>query len=87
MEQHGIFSLTLDAWTSATNIPFLGITVHYIEHTTWIYRSILIGFERLHGAHTAGALAGVTMQILRRYVLLSLFIVLDINDIIIIDSI
>jgi len=33
--QHGgRISLTLDAWTSSTQIPFLGITPHYIEPVT-----------------------------------------------------
>ena len=29
--QEGRVSLTLDAWTSTTQIPFLGITAHYLE--------------------------------------------------------
>lgn len=31
----GRVSLTLDAWTSSTQTPFLGITCYYIEPITW----------------------------------------------------
>ena len=41
----GRISLTLDAWSSATQVPFLGITGHYIEGCTWQFRSLLLGFE------------------------------------------
>ena len=64
---HGRISLTLDTWTSSTQIPFLGITAHYIDPTTWTYRTILLAFERLRGSHSAVALAQVTEATLKAY--------------------
>ena len=63
----GRISITLDAWTSSTQIPFLGITRHFIEPSTWKYRSVLLGFERLSGSHSAQALGEVTINILNRF--------------------
>ena len=60
-------SITLDAWSSSTRIPFLGITGHYIEKSSWQFRSVLLGFERLRGSHTADALSRVTFSVLQRF--------------------
>ena len=65
--QQGRVSLTLDAWTSATQIPFLGITCHYIEPLTWKHQSLLLGFERLRGSHSAQALGGVVITVLNKF--------------------
>jgi len=62
----GKVSLTLDAWSSPTHIPFLRITGHYIEGHSWQFRSILLGFERLRGSHTADSLSHVSLFVLQR---------------------
>ena len=64
-EDGGKISITLDAWSSPTRIPFLGITGHYIEGHTWQFQSILLGFERLHGSHTADSLNRVLLSVLQ----------------------
>ncbi|CAB4489965.1 unnamed protein product [Rhizophagus irregularis] len=47
----GRLSFTLDAWTSPSYIPFLGITVHWISHE-WELKEILIDFCKLSGPHS-----------------------------------
>ena len=64
---NGRVSLTLDAWTSSTQVPFLGITCHFIEPSTWKHQSLLLGFERLSGSHSAQALGKVTLSILNQF--------------------
>ena len=64
---NGRVSLTLDAWTSSTQIPFLGITCHFIEPVTWKPQSLLLGFERLRGSHSAQVLGLVTLNVLSRF--------------------
>ena len=66
----GKVSLTLDAWTSSTQIPFLGITCHYIQPGTWNHQSLLLGFERLQGSHSAQALGRVVVDILDKFQIL-----------------
>jgi len=63
----GKINLTLDAWSSPTQVAFLGITSHYIELDTWQFRSVLLGFERLRGSHSAEGLARVVLCVLRRF--------------------
>jgi len=66
--QHGgHISLTLDAWTSSTQIPFLGITEHYIEPVTWKFRSLLLGFEHLHRSHSAQVLGSVLIEVVQKF--------------------
>ena len=67
----GKVSLTLDAWSSTTRILFLGITGHYIESSTWQFKSLLLGFECLRGSHSAGILARVCIGVLQRFGLTS----------------
>ena len=57
-------SITLDAWTSSTQIPLLGINGHFIEPSTWKHKSLLLDFERLHGSHSASTLGQVTVDVL-----------------------
>jgi hypothetical protein len=45
-------SLTLDGWTSPYGDDFLAVTAHWIDET-WTMRESTIGFEPLHGPHTA----------------------------------
>lgn len=59
-------SLTLDTWTSSMMVPYLGITAHFITGD-WKFKSMLLGFSPLRGAHTAVALADETVKILDHY--------------------
>ena len=63
----GTVSLTLDAWTSSNNTPFLGITAHFLEKITWSFQSLLIGFEPLAGSHTSENLAKVTHKVVQKF--------------------
>lgn len=49
----------------------MGITGHFIEVDTWRFRSLLLGSERLHGSHSADALARVTCSVLQHFQLSS----------------
>jgi len=44
-------SFTLNAWTLSNQLPFLGITSHWIEEN-WELNETLIDFVELSGAHT-----------------------------------
>lgn len=60
----GKVSITLDAWTLTTQVPFLDITGHFIEPSIWKYKILLLGFEPLHGSHSAKALSFTTTEVL-----------------------
>jgi len=47
----GKISFTLDAWTSRNQLPFLGITAHWID-SDWNLCSTLIDFQLLSGPHS-----------------------------------
>lgn len=40
---------------------------HFIDPLTWGFKSLILGFERLHGSHSAQALGKVTVDILKRF--------------------
>jgi hypothetical protein len=50
-ETPGKISFTLDAWTSRNQLPFLGITAHWID-SNWNLCSTLIDFRLLLGPHS-----------------------------------
>ena len=66
-KEGGRVSITLDAWSSATRVPFLGTTGHYINKSNSQFQSILLGFERLRGSHTAESLSHVCLSVLERF--------------------
>lgn len=66
-KEGGRVSITLDAWSSTTRVPFLGITGHYIDKSSSKFQSILLGFERLRGSHTAESLSRVCLAVLERF--------------------
>jgi hypothetical protein len=47
----GKISFTLDAWTSRNQLPFLGITAHWVD-SEWNLRSTLLNFQLLSGPHS-----------------------------------
>jgi hypothetical protein len=57
-KEGGRISLTMDAWTSGNQIPYLGVTGHWIDER-WQVRSEALAFKRLRGSHTAENIATV----------------------------
>lgn len=59
-------SVALDAWTSSSGLPFLGIVVKWVsEH--WKVTTVTIGFERLIGEHTGDNLAEALASVLSEF--------------------
>jgi hypothetical protein len=54
----GRISFAMDAWTSANFIPFLGITVHWIDEN-WKLQCMLLSLEPLSGSHSGENLSKV----------------------------
>ena len=69
-EAPGRISFTLDAWTSTTQVPFLGITAHWIT-TDWEMKSIIIDFVHLLGPHSGRNLADAFYKVLKDYGILT----------------
>ena len=63
-------SFTLDGWTSKNQIPFLGITAHWINNN-WDLRQITLEFYHLEGPHSGENLAKAFFQVLKDYKLLT----------------
>jgi hypothetical protein len=59
-------SLAADAWTSPNKIAFLGVVGYWITDD-WQLRQVLLGFERIHGAHTGENMGRIIRGILRKY--------------------
>lgn len=60
----GNISFTLDAWTSKNQIPFLGITAHWISEN-WELKNITLEFYHLKGPHSGENLAKAFFQVLK----------------------
>lgn len=58
-------NLTLDTWTASNKIPYLGITVHWLD-SQFVLHDVVLDFIRLRGSHTAQNLAEV-VQTLQLY--------------------
>jgi hypothetical protein len=69
-EAPGRISFTLDAWTSTTQIPFLGITAHWIT-ADWEMKSTIIDFVHLQGPHSGNNLADAFYKVLKDYGILT----------------
>ena len=66
----GKISLTLDGWTSKNQIPFLGITAHWIDEN-WKLNQITLEFYPLEGPHTGENLSKVVIKTLKEYGILT----------------
>jgi len=62
----GKISIALDAWTSPNKLTFLASEAYFIDKD-WKLRSMLIGFEQLHEAHTGENMASVTLRCLEEF--------------------
>jgi len=59
-------SFTVDAWTSKNQIPFLGISVHWINNE-WKLKCTNLDFCVLSGPHTGENLAQKFLEVLYDY--------------------
>ncbi|RDL30102.1 uncharacterized protein BP5553_06232 [Venustampulla echinocandica] len=59
-------AITLDCWTSPTNIAFMAVNVHYID-SSWNFITELIGFEPLTSTHSGLDLAEVLFNVLEQF--------------------
>jgi hypothetical protein len=72
VEQHigelrnGRVSLTMDAWTSGNQLPYLGVTGHWID-SNWEIHSEALAFKRLRWAHTGENIASVVHKIMQEW--------------------
>ena len=66
----GKISLTLDEWTSKNQIPFLGITAHWIDEN-WKLNQITLEFYHLEGPHSGENLAKAIFKVLKEYGILT----------------
>jgi len=62
----GKLSLTVDAWTSKNQIPFLGISVHWISDT-WELKCTTLDFCILSGPHTGVNLSERFLESLQEF--------------------
>jgi|SRR5215471_16880971 len=62
----GKISLTLDGWTSRNQIPFLGITAHWIDEN-WKLNQITLEFQPLEGPHSGENLSIEVIKTLKEY--------------------
>lgn len=59
-------SFTIDAWTSKNTLPFLGITVHWINQE-WKICSSTLDFSFLPGSHSGENLAKKFLEVLNDF--------------------
>ncbi|KAG2215882.1 hypothetical protein INT45_006789, partial [Circinella minor] len=60
------FSYTVDAWTSESRVPFLGMTAHWIDES-WKQNSIVLGLKLLEGSHTGANIAAAFIRVLEHW--------------------
>jgi hypothetical protein len=65
-QKKGRISLTMDVWTSSNQIPYLGVTGHWID-SSWEVRNEALAFKRLRGSHTAENIAAVVQKIMQEW--------------------
>lgn len=65
-----LISLTFDLWTSNSNIPYLGITAHWID-TEWHICSISLDFIECPYPHDGEALASLVFSIIKEFEIVS----------------
>jgi hypothetical protein len=84
MKQHSLFQaklknrlegalrvhLTIDAWTSTSQHPFLGITCHWIDANIELHNCLLAA-ETLEGPHSGENMADVVMNVAERFNILT----------------
>jgi hypothetical protein len=61
-----LLSFTLDAWTSKNKLPFLGISVHWIDEK-WNLKCSILDFCFLSGPHSGENLATHFFDVLKEF--------------------
>ena len=61
-----MLSFTVDAWTSKNQLPFLGISVHWINKK-WELQSLTLDFCLLLGQHSGENLAQQFLKVLEDF--------------------
>lgn len=61
-----MLSFTVDAWTSKNQLPFLGISVHWINKK-WELQSLTLDFCLLSGQHSGENLAQQFLKVLEDF--------------------
>jgi hypothetical protein len=61
-----LLSFTLDAWTSKNQLPFLGISVHWIDEE-WNLKCSILDFCLLSGPHSGENLANQFFDVLQEF--------------------
>jgi len=69
-EVPGYISFTLDGWTSKNQIPFLGITAHWIS-SNWELQHTVLDFQLLEGTHSGENLASAFFNTIKEYGILN----------------
>ena len=59
-------AITLDCWTSANRISFIGLTVHWVD-TEWKMCEEVLGIRQLEGSHTRECLSVVVLEVLAEF--------------------
>lgn len=59
-------SITLDSWTSPSQMAFMCITAHYISQD-WKQIQLVLDFVSLDGPHTGENLADALLNTLKKY--------------------
>ncbi|XP_078436357.1 putative transcriptional regulator tpeD [Wolffia australiana] len=59
-------SITLDCWTSANRISFIGLTVHWID-TDWKLCECVLAIRQLEGSHTGECLSEIVLEVLAEF--------------------
>jgi hypothetical protein len=62
----GMIHITLDAWTSPNNIPFLGVIGHFISDDGAIDHLVL-GLREIEGTHTGENLCVMLVRIVSQF--------------------
>jgi hypothetical protein len=62
MSNDSKYSLTGYAWTSKSNLSFLGLTLHYID-SDWKVQKVIVGFEHIVGDHSGDRMADLVIRV------------------------
>lgn len=72
-------SVTGDCWTSSNNLPFLGVTAHYID-SDWTLKNTLLAFEYVDGEHSGERLASSLISLLDQFNISSKFLMITTDN-------
>jgi hypothetical protein len=57
----------MDASTASNHIPYLGVTVHWIDKSRWEIQNKVLAFRLLWGSHTGGHPAAVIRNVVQEW--------------------